>query len=246
MSAFMAVLWKELQETVLQRRGINGQTIPLSILILLGGVVTPLLLHMAGVASKAEVVVITGSITMVFMVMGGILYAVSTAVDAIAGERERHTLETLIASPASDAALVTGKILAIVLVGFLTAVVLAVVSSATLLVMYGPDDASPHLVIAVLGPFASIPAALFMASLAFLISYKAKTVKTAQSVLGLTMFPLFMVFGFAAPLAGSIDRVSPGTALVTVVVGGTAALVLPALLFVLAVMRFRRDRILAP
>ena len=44
------------------------------------------------------------------------LIAMGTAstliVDAVAGERERHTLETLLASPASDTGIIVGKMAA--------------------------------------------------------------------------------------------------------------------------------------
>lgn len=246
MSAFLAVLWKELQETVLQRRGVNGQTVPMLILIALGGVAAPLLLHFSGNADKVQAVAITSVVSLVFMVMAGVLYAVSTAVDAVAGERERHTLETLVASPASDGAIVFGKIGAIVLVGFLAALALALVSSGTLIVMYGLDDAWPHLLVAAAGPFASVPASLFMASLGFLISYKAKTVKSAQSILGLAVFPIFMVFGLAAPLSSGIERLGAAGLMLAATVIGAAGLVATAVLAVLAVVRFRRDRVLAP
>ena len=46
------------------------------------------------------------------------MFAMSTAgalvLDTIAGERERHTLETLLASPASDSAILAGKLSAVV------------------------------------------------------------------------------------------------------------------------------------
>ncbi|NMC84986.1 MAG: ABC transporter permease, partial [Anaerolineaceae bacterium] len=51
--------------------------------------------------------------------------------DAIAGERERHTLETLLASRLSDSAILFGKITAAVLYGFVLALVNLLVGAFT-------------------------------------------------------------------------------------------------------------------
>ena len=62
-----------------------------------------------------------------FAVFPVVLLAMATGTqlitDAVAGERERHTLETLLASPVSDTAILLGKVIAVV--GYVWAIALA-------------------------------------------------------------------------------------------------------------------------
>jgi ABC-2 type transport system permease protein len=103
------IAWKELREilsrgeTTRRRRS------------LLGTVVFPILLgaflgFQSGLARDA-----VGRGIAVFPV--GLLAMGTTTgliTDAVAGERERHTLETLLASPASDSGILTGKLTAVI------------------------------------------------------------------------------------------------------------------------------------
>ena len=55
--------------------------------------------------------------------------AVSVVADAFAGERERHTLETLLSMPLADAAIFIGKFAAAVLYGWAFAVIASLVAA---------------------------------------------------------------------------------------------------------------------
>lgn len=240
-------MWKEWRETVWQRRLLNAQLLPLLILAVGAGLVGPLVLALATPLEKEGVIIITHVLVLTGMGMMGLLYAVGTSVDTIAGERERHTLETLIASPAPNAAIVIGKILAIVLVAFAVSVVMGSLSYINLVVLYGFDDTWLHLLLVLVGPLLSLFPALFVASVGFLISYRAKTVKGAQTVLGLLLFPVFMGLSFVFSVLPTLDQTpSPGAAVATAVIVGFLGLGGTVLAFVLAVTTFRRDRLLAP
>ena len=68
-----------------------------------------------------------------FMLVG------TTMVDAFAGERERHTLETLLASRLSDRAILFGKILAGVIYGLAMTFMCILLGLATVNVAFGKD-----------------------------------------------------------------------------------------------------------
>jgi ABC-2 type transport system permease protein len=120
--------------------------------------------------------------------------------DAIAGERERHTLETLLASRISDRAILLGKIIvtvsyawAVDLLGLLLGLI-----SANLLSGQGTWEfyASANLLLEALA--LSLLTSLLAASGGVLVSLRATTVRQAQQTLILSMLVLigggFLIF----------------------------------------------------
>ena len=122
--------------------------------------------------------------------------------DAFAGERERHTLETLLASRLSDQAILAGKIAAAVLYGFALAVLSLLLAAVTINLAYpaGGVQFYPLPVFA-----ASIVVVLLantlMAALGVLVSLRAQTARQAFQYLSIAMLVLFvgplLVFQFA-------------------------------------------------
>ena len=103
--------------------------------------------------------------------------AVYPAIDLTAGERERGTLETLIAAPISRAALLVAKYAAVLMVAVLTAIVNIVAMTVTVLTsglgrQLFPDRLSITLVIEILG-LLILFAAFFSAILLALTSFAA-------------------------------------------------------------------------
>jgi len=108
MSDILTIMWKEWKDALFQG-GWNAWIRPV-ILIGILGVVEPLLGKNAWMnLSPIELVVF---LWFAFFVI------ISIVADAFAGERERHTLETLLASRIPDRAILLGKVAMVVLYGW--------------------------------------------------------------------------------------------------------------------------------
>lgn len=152
-------------------------------------------------APAARAARFTGMVPL-FLLLAVLYGTLAAALDSTVGERERGSLEPLLATPASRAALVLGKWAAVTGVGLAIAV-LSVMSflpaqwlirSDTLQAMFrfGPREAL--LLLALIAPLAGAVAAFMMA-----IAIRCKTFKEAQTnnsllVLAITMLPLVEVF----------------------------------------------------
>ncbi len=173
--------------------------------------------------------------------------------DSFAGERERGTLETLLATPLPDGAIFVGKVLAGV----------AYAWGYTLLVLVASLVTSGLVRRGVLAPFTvltTLVSALLMAILVgilgALVSIRARSVRSAQQMLGLPLMALFLGIGFGVP---ALAKILPRTWLVQLapllhqVTGRTAvglALLLLALidggLLTIALQQFQRSRLILP
>jgi ABC-2 type transport system permease protein len=174
----------------------------------------------------------------------GILGPMPTIADAFAGERERHTLETLLAGPLSDGAILRGKMAAQYAVVGAHVVVISIVAGVTSAILLGP----PGLLVLAAGLVGGGVAAAFTSSfvigLGVLLSLRAPTVKKAQERLGYAMLPFFFLPGLGPPLVRQMaGHVSPVTAVILVVVGPAAFLAGSITFNILAFARFRRDRL---
>jgi ABC-2 type transport system permease protein len=165
--------------------------------------------------------------------------------DAIAGERERHTLETLLASRISDRAILLGKVL--VAVGFnwgltifcllLGAAVVNLSQGNGQWVFYAPMNLFG--VVLVL----SLLTNLLAASGGVLISLKSATVRQAGQTMILWMIILGLaVYGVARLLPASVTA-SLTTSQIVLIVMGTLA-VLDAILLTVALVSFQRSRLI--
>ncbi len=113
--------------------------------------------------------------------------------DAIAGERERHTLETLLASRLSDRAIILGKLGAAV--GY--SVALAIVTALVGMVAANLQGGGNFQVYS-FGVFASIVAfalllSFLYASFGVLVSLRANTVRQAQLTMGASMLVIYLL-----------------------------------------------------
>lgn len=223
------VAWKELREIVVQRVGAKQR----------------------GAFLRTAIVPIVIGIFFGFQTLRGDygfavfpvgLFAMSTAsgivTDAIAGERERHTLETLLASPVSDTAILGGKLAAIVAYAWCLALVQLAAIEATAIVLGYPIAADLVLIVAAL----SLLEAILAAGFGVQFSLRAPTVRVAARKLGLLAFLLIIPVSLLNVLAVS-DR-NKGyypyalTAAFVVIIAADAGLLL------LAKARFRRGRLL--
>jgi len=96
---FKTIVWKELRESILQYGSVKKWILNMSLIVVTIGVFLPL---QFGTMLVESIVILLW----VWMPMFLVLNIIS---DSIAGERERHTLETLLASRLSDEAILLGK-----------------------------------------------------------------------------------------------------------------------------------------
>jgi ABC-2 type transport system permease protein len=118
--------------------------------------------------------------------------------DAVAGERERHTLETLLASRLPDAAILLGKVVAAVLYGYAFALTNLAIGMITVTWRYG--DTAVHMSWARFGVLLSLigGSALLVSGLGLAVSLRTATVRQAQQLFGVfllaaTMLPLALI-----------------------------------------------------
>jgi len=235
------VIWKEWREFRDQLLSLRRGGLSALILALILGVVAPVQLGPEWVQSK----IIVGYWPFLAATMVSSLIA-----DSVAGERERHTLETLLASRLSDSAILIGKIVAAVLygLGFAVAnlliglVAVNIAHRASAPILFG---AQRFLVTIVLTALAS----LLMAGIGVFISLRASTVKQAQQAFGiaiivLTMGPLlaFNALSYETRARVALRLAALGeTRIEASVVGGLA--LLSAVVIGAALARFRRGKL---
>jgi ABC-2 type transport system permease protein len=124
----------------------------------------------------------------------------TSAPDLIAGERERHTLETLLSTRLSDRTLVLGKLTAMMIVATCMSVFVMLQGLPIVSLLYDRWDRTLFF-------FGLIPLVLLgiivvtfaMGCLGLIVSSRAQTVQSAQQFLGLAMIPFMFVF-FLAPV----------------------------------------------
>lgn len=243
MRDFAAVLWKEWRELIRQRGNWRGFLLGLLAPVVLFGLLLPLRIGQEWLSSPA-------SLTAWFYMP--IAIVMTMMADAIAGERERHTLETLLSTRLSDGAILLGKIgaavsyalllaLIIVGVGFLTA---NLVEAREGWRFYDP-------VLFTTGLVGGLLLSILGAAIGALISIRSKTVRQATQTISYLMLSVFFLPIIALELVPTpmlrqvADLVGPlfrnGAALGFAAV---ATLIVADCLFIfLALARFRRTRL---
>jgi ABC-2 type transport system permease protein len=240
------MMWKELREGLVRRRGGGryGGAGSLAFTIGLFGVVLPASIGDEWVGIPA--IAISGLVA-AMMVM-------TSVPDSFAGERDRQTLETLLATRLPDRAILLGKLLAATLIGTLIAIVVLVVS---LIAANAAGDHSGVLLYTPLEIAAAFGAAVLggtiVANVGVLVSLRAPSAQAAQRIMGLSLFALG--FGGAAlasalpedwknELADIAERLGTDYP-VLLVAGAVAALVaINAALLTVSMRLFRRPRLI--
>ena len=182
------VAWKELREmlTLGDSRGRNK----LSLLVILAifGVVIPL-------QSGREWV--TSPISAMVWAWMPYMWVYSVVADSFAGERERHTLEALLATRLSDRAILFGKLLAALAYGFTLTWAILLVSLVTINVAVRGEG------LLLFSPLMTFGALVFSilisglaASIGVLVSLRASSVRQAQQWMSFGMLVLFLPFMF--------------------------------------------------
>lgn len=130
----------------------------------------------------------------VFLVVSATAFAASSVTcDSVAGERERHTLETLLASRLPDYAIMIGKLLAAVLHAWMTAGILLLTGLLTAFLRFGGAALGGGLRSIIISALFSLLVAVLVAGLGIRVSLRAPTVKLAQQSFFVVLMSFFLV-----------------------------------------------------
>ena len=188
-SDFNTVFWKEWKEIVMERSGGAGSYRPL-ILIGVLGVFTPFRMSPERFFSPFPL--------LIYAFFSAVVVTAVIA-DSFAGERERHTLETLLATRLPDRAILLGKVAASVAYGWIMAMLCVLAGTITQnvvnrsgghLLLY--HDSASWLVLLLAPPLAGAA----VATAGVLVSLHATTVRQAQQTLtvGVMVLGVSVVF----------------------------------------------------
>jgi ABC-2 type transport system permease protein len=180
----LTVAWKELREMLMFGDSRGRSKLSLAVLILIFGVVIPLQNGREWVTSPVS--------AMVWAWMP-YMWVYSVVADSFAGERERHTLEALLATRLSDRAILFGKLLAALAYGFTLTWAILLASLVTVnmavrgegLLLFSPSMAVGALVFSILVSGLS-------ASIGVVVSLRASSVRQAQQWMSFGMLILFL------------------------------------------------------
>jgi ABC-2 type transport system permease protein len=181
------IMWKEWKDTLFQ--GGRALIRPV-LLIVVMGVVWPLL-------GKAQWLMMPPQ--EILMVLWVTLFVVISIVpDAFAGERERHTLETLLASRMPDSAILFGKVLIVVVYGWSIMVVSLFLGAGLSNLVYGPQQPAFYPTDLLLFTLAmGLLVNTLGASVGVLLSLRVPTVRQAQQTLMIVALLDCMLLAYA-------------------------------------------------
>ncbi|MDF2773859.1 MAG: type transporter [Geminicoccaceae bacterium] len=234
------VMRKELKEMGVEGGGRRGRLTPI-VGVIVAGVVLPL--------NFGVKYVLPGTM-MAMGVILPLLFVLPIVADTFAGERERHTLETLLATRLPDHAILFGKVAAIVGYAFVLSVVALILGVVAVNVAH--PEARPLLAPALTYATTLVEivlAATLMTGIGVLISLGAPTVRQAQQrfsmVLLVPMLIPAMVGGMPAGLRDSIREALGSGRITATQLVLAVLLVLNAVVLGISMQRFRRSRLIA-
>jgi len=237
-----AMMRKEWKELLVQRGSRRGGFLSLLVIVGVFGIVFPLQAGPGWVESRMAL--IYGAWLPLFLVSGMVA-------DSFAGERERKTLETLLASRLSDRAILFGKICAAIAYGwgltlisaFLGLIAVNIAHGRGQLLLYSPAIGLGIVVLSFLG-------AGLAAGSGVLVSLRASTVRQAYQQLSfaIVLLSVLPLFSFRAlPDEWRIRFVHTLITSSTTQIVAVAALILTVLdigLLVITMTRFQRTRLI--
>jgi ABC-2 type transport system permease protein len=179
---------KELREMLMFGDARGRNKLSLLVILVIFGVVIPL---------QSGVEWVTTPVSAMIWAWMPYMWVYSVVADSFAGERERHTLEALLATRLSDRAILFGKLLAALAYGFALTWSILLVSLVTIniavrgegLLLFSPLMTLGALVFSVLISGLS-------ASIGVLVSLRAGSVRQAQQWMSFGMLVLFLPFMF--------------------------------------------------
>ena len=235
------VIWKETKEILGQRGRFKGGKVGIFIFLAVFGIVLPLQNGPGWIHSP---------LAMIYWAWVPFLLASGVVADSFAGERERHTLETLLASRLPDRAILAGKIGAAVLYAWGLTLVSVLAGAVAINIVHGKGRILFYAAPVAAGIFGlTFLVALLASGLGVLISLRAATVRQAQqtfSVVFLLMFiPLFVLPMLPAPVKAKLLAAASGLGAIAAALAVVLILaVADTVILLVADRRFRRNRLI--
>jgi ABC-2 type transport system permease protein len=170
--------------------------------------------------------------------------------DAIAGERERHTLETLLASRLSDRAIILGKLGAAVGYSLALSVITALIGMVSANLRGGGSfQPYPAGILVSIVVFALLVSLLF-SGIGVLVSLRASTVRQAQQTMGFALIVVFLLpFLVYSTLSASarlqlLNWLSTANWTTVGVLIATGLIVADLIVIAITIVRFQRSRLI--
>lgn len=238
----VTIVQKDLKEILSTRGNRKTGLISLGIMVALIGIFMPM---QSGPAWLTEPILpLVWSWFPVFLM-------ISMVTDSIAGERERNTLETLLASRLSDKAILFGKIAGAVVYGWSISVIGNLVASITINIS-NPEGGFKFYSLGLFLMLLLLPLAvgILMSSLGVLVSLNAPTARSAYQKLSLVMLGLWFIPMFALNIIPeeikfSVNQFISNTNMIQVAaIGIIVVLILDGFLIWLSMQRFKRTRLI--
>ncbi len=237
MSDLWTMIWKETKDEVLS--GGRGAWLRPLIFIFLLGFLVPWQLGQNWLDLSSTPIAILVSCYVPFF------FITSYIGDAVAGERERHTLETLLASRISDQAILWGKLVVTVgyavgmtLIGLLFGLAVANLAAGQgSWAFYHPLDLLGETIIL------SLLVSLIGASVGALISLRSATVRQAQQTMSVGVLVLFVALVFVLKaIPSAVLQSLNASQFLLALMGGF--FVLDLILLAILVASFKRARLI--
>lgn len=240
LSDILTILRKDLKEIFVQRGSLRSGLMNILIMLAIIGVLFPLQMGREWLVSPI------GLISVIWMPL---FMSMGLVADAFAGERERHTLETLLASRLSDQAILFGKLAAAVVYGMIIALAGILIGALTVNLRYPGAGFYPAgnflgaLIFALLGT-------LLVSGLGVLVSLRASSVRQAyqRMSLGFIVLWLPLILGpqilpkeWLAVFSQWLTQVNATQA---AFIAGAVLLILAVVMIGLAITQFKRSRLI--
>ncbi len=178
------VMQKELKELLFQRGQGRSGTIRMLIFIGIFGILLPL---------QNGIDALTSPFGMIFWLWIPYMLISGVTADTFAGERERHTLETLLASRLSDRAILFGKLGAVISYGWGMTLLTILVNLITVNLVFwqGSPVFYPPLLLGI-ALVVTLEISVFSAALGTIISLRSPTTRAAQQTMSILVFVLIL------------------------------------------------------
>jgi ABC-2 type transport system permease protein len=238
----LTMMWKEWREVILNRRGMRGGLINIGVVLLVLGVFMPMQVGRTWLNDPKQLLVWSWL---------PIFIALSVITDAFAGERERHTLETLLASRLSDQAILFGKILAVVLYAWLLAALSTLIGAVTVNVAFPAEKIQFYALDTLLmGLGLSLLAAILVSCIGVLVSLRAPTARQAYQRMSVVLIafwflPMMAIQFMSQELKVRLFGFLAGVNLTQIIVGAGVFLIAADIVLLFVVNKsFRRSRLI--
>lgn len=160
------------------------------------GLLSPISLSLADISKTSFINKVMGNMLMLIFALAPFVVGLSVALDALAGEREKQSLATLMAQPISGMSLTVGKWAMVATFGLVGTVATATLNLVTITLL--PPDLLPFaLKVSATGIIVAglqvLTLCMFVASLQMAVSIHAKSFKEGQTYMSMMMIvPVFV------------------------------------------------------